>query len=388
MSFTWPLAFLLLLVVPLLVGFYLLQRRRKRKTAVTYSSVALIRAAMPTRSRWRRLVPMVLFLGGLGSLGVASARPRTSSTVPLGRTTIILALDVSRSMCATDVKPNRLTVAQAAARAFVKAQPAGTRIGIVEFAGFAELVVAPTTDKKALIAAIDGFTTSRGTAIGSATLKSIEAIAAVNPDVAPIDGEYATADPSADSANAGSSAVDPPTGSTSGAKKRSARGYVPDIIVVLTDGANTRGIEPVDAAQQAVDRRVRVYTIGFGTTNPTGMVCTAKQLGGDAFADGGAFGGGGGRRDGGFGGGGFGLGGGGRQFLVIDEPTLKAVASMTGGAYYRAEDANQLRKVFTSLPKQVELQKRSVEISALFAALGALLAGSAMVLSLLWNRSS
>lgn len=369
MTFTWPLALLLLLTVPALIGAYLLQRRRKRKVAVRYSSVALIRAAMPTKSRWRRLLPMILFLLGLAGLGVASARPQASVKVPLGRTSIILALDVSRSMCATDVEPNRLAVAQEAARTFVKSQPAGTRIGIVAFAGFAELIVPPTTNKGDLVSAIDGLTTARGTVIGVAELKSLDAIAAINPDVAPIGADVGT--------NAGTPSAAAPT--APGGKPSGS--YVPDIVVLLTDGANTRGIDPIEAAKQAVDRHVRVYTIGFGTTNPTQMVCTAEQLGSDGIDDGGY---GGGFPPPGAGGSGFGGAG---QYLVIDEPTLQQVADMTGGAYYRAEDANQLKTVFAKLPKQVVLQSRDVEISAAFAAFGALLVGAGAVLSLLWNRT-
>ncbi len=377
MSFVWPTAFLLTLFVPLLLGLYFWQLRRKRRMAVRFSSVALLRAAMPKRSRWRRVLPMALFLAGLGGLAVATARPQTSVTVPIGRTVIILALDVSRSMCATDVPPNRISVAQAAARTFVKDQPKGTRIGIVAFAGFAELVVEPSTDKQSLLKAIDGLATSRGTAIGAAMLKSIDAIAAVNPAVRPVHSEseaIAEAVPTSVPARAPAKAVIGPKGA-----------YASDIVVVLTDGANTQGVEPLEAAKQAIDRGVRVYTIGFGTTNPTGLVCTAQQLGGDAFSSG--FGG----RGGGFpsGGGAFlggGRGGNARPFLVIDEPTLKEVAAKTGGAYYRAKDAGQLRKVFAKLPKDVVLQRKHAEISSGFAAVGALLVGTAIMLSLRWNR--
>jgi Ca-activated chloride channel homolog len=326
MSFAWPLLLAVIAVVPLLLAAYVLQLRKKRKGAVVFSNVALLKTAVQKRSRWKRHVPAALFLIGLCSLGVASARPQGSVTVPIGRTSIILALDVSRSMCATDVEPNRLAVAQAAAREFVKAQPKGTRIGIVAFAGFAELVVAPTTEKQDLIDAINSFSTGRGTVIGAAILKSLDAVSSVNPDVAPVG---AADDPSVLSGfdpNFGNSDVAPtePTPKAEPPKE----GYVPDIVVLLTDGANTRGIAPADAAKEAASRRVRVYTIGFGTTNPTEMVCTAEQMGGFT----GNFGGGGGAGGGGFGGG----GGGGdfRRFLTTDEPTLQSVANATGGTYY------------------------------------------------------
>ena len=167
-------------------------------------------------------------------------------------------MDVSRSMCATDVSPNRLAVAQEAALAFIEDQADDTRIGIVAFADFAEIIVPPTNDKKVLKQAIENFTTSIGTAIGSATLKSIDAIAEVNEAVAP-------------------SGVDL---SSQGDETVLGEGfYQPDIIVVLTDGANTQGPRPLDAAQKAADRQVRVYTIGFGSTNPGQMVCTAGAIG-------------------------------------------------------------------------------------------------------------
>jgi len=356
MRFLWPWLLLLILLVPLSVAVYAWILRRKRKFAVRYSSLSIIREALPKRSRWRRHLPFALFLSGVASLTTAMARPVAAIEVPLNRTSIILALDVSRSMCATDVDPNRLAVAQEAALAFIEGQPAGTQIGIVAFADLAQILVPPTTDKEPLREAIRTLTTSIGTAIGSATLKAIDAIAEINLAVPPsglnlrIEGGPAEAD---------------------------GEPYVPDIIVVLTDGANTRGPHPLDAARQAADRRVRVFTIGFGTTTPRAMVCSPAQMG--VEVGGGGFGGG-------FGGGGGGGGGGFRRYLLLDERTLQGVADLTGGTYYRAESAEQLLEVFSSLPAQITLQKQDVELSAGFSALGALLFTSALALSLLWTR--
>ena len=276
MNILWPWFLLLLLLIPLAIALYIWILRRKRRFAVRYSSLSLIREAMPKRSNWRRHVPFALFLLGVTSLIVAMSRPVAQVEVPLSRTTIMLALDISRSMCATDVSPNRLTVAQDAALAFIDDQVQGTQIGIVAFAGFAEIVVPPTRDKEILRKTIENFSTSLGTAIGSATLKSIDAIAEVNPTVQ-------------------SSGLDLGNENEVTAPAEEVN-YQPDIIVLLTDGANTRGSNPIDAAQQAADRGVRVYTIGFGTLEPGPTVCTRAQLGGDAFSDG-------------FGGGGFGGGG-------------------------------------------------------------------------------
>ncbi len=384
MTLRWPLGLLVTLVAPALIAVFLWQRRKKRKVAVRYSSVALIRSAIAPSSTRRRYIPMALFLLGLIGIGAASARPQARVTVPVGRTSIILALDVSRSMCATDVSPNRLSVAQNAARDFIAKQPSGARIGLVVFSGFAELAIPPTTDKETLTKAISELSTSRGTAIGAATLRSIDAIADLNPNVAPI-GADVSADANS-TLNEGETSLDAPIDSAPGdsvpSDDNAKKDYIPDIVVLLTDGANTRGIDPIEAARQAVTRRVRVYTIGFGTTNPTEMACTAQQLGGDAFGSGGdPFGG----RDPG-GGGGFGGRDGARRFLVIDEPTLQEMAKMTGGRYYRAQDAGQLKNVFAELPKQVVLQRRNVEVSAVFAALAALLIAAGAALSLRWNR--
>src|SRR4051794_22015799 len=275
MSFATPLALLALVIVPILLGGYLWQLRRRRKQAVRYSSVALIRQALPRHSQWRRHVPIALFLAATAALAFATSRPQMSEDVPVSKTSIILTLDVSGSMCATDVAPNRLTAAQKAAKDFVANQVAGTRIGVIAFANFAQLLVPPTTDKAALTSAIDNLTTARGTVIGAATLQAIDAIASVNPDVAPIGPDVeAQADQGGFAPGAASAGSTPPDTTPAPVPPD---GYVPDIVVLLTDGANTRGISPVDAAKQAALRRVRVYTIGFGTDHPTDLVCSAEQ---------------------------------------------------------------------------------------------------------------
>lgn len=355
MTFVWPYLLALVLVVPLVVAVHLLLLRRRRRFAVSYASLSLIREALPGRSRWRRRVPFALFLLALASLAVAAARPQAVIAVPASRTSIILALDVSGSMCSTDVAPNRLTVAQDVARAFVTDQAGETRIGIVAFSGLAQLVVPPTTDREALIAAIDGFTVGRGTAVGSALLRAVDAIAEINPNVTRTGVDLS------DAAGRGS----PPGG-----------GYEPDIVILLTDGATTQGVAPLKAAQQAADRRLRVYAIGFGTTAAAPLSCSREQLGSNVFGN--QFGGPGGARNG--------VDGPPRPALRIDEKTLQSIADLTGGSYHHAEDAGQLVEVFRDLPAEITLQQEHVEISVAFAALGALLAAAAVGLSLAWNR--
>lgn len=353
MDVLWPWFLLLLGLFPLLVAVYIWILRRRRRFTVRYSSLSLVREALSGGPNWRRHVPPALFLLGLACLVLALARPVAAVQVPLNRTSIILALDISRSMCATDIAPNRLSVAQDAALAFIDDQAAGTRIGLVAFAGFAEVVVPPTHDKEKLQEAVRNFTTSIGTAVGSATLKAIDAIAETNPAVEP-------------------SGVD--LSGEAGDTERPVEDYQPDIIVLLTDGANTAGQRPLDAAQQAAGRGIRVYTIGFGTENPGQMVCSPQQIGGSGYEGWGGFGGGGG----------WGGGGGYPRYLLLDEPTLEGMAELTGGEYYRAESAEQLLDVFLNLPSQVVLQKQTTEISVLFSSLGAILLTLAVALSLAW----
>lgn len=340
MEILWPWALLLLWLLPALVAFYVWMLRRRRRFAVRYSSLALVREALVPQARWRRHLPFVLFLLALIGLVLALARPAAVVQVPTNETAILLTIDVSRSMCSTDIPPTRLAAASAAALSFIERQPAGTRIGIVAFAGFAQLLQPPTTDRALLEATISSLTTGRRTAIGSGILAALDAIAELNPDVAPIAGEL------------------PP-----GPLPEPAATYVPQIIVLLTDGASTTGTPPLDAARQAASEGVRIYTIGFGTENGGELICEGQFFGG------------------GFGGGGF---GGFRR--GIDEATLVNVAELTGGEYYSATSAGELHEVFNNLPISYSTRAELMELSVIFVGIGALLAALAIGLSLLWNR--
>ena len=366
MTFGLPWMLLVLGFVPVLLGVYVWQLRRRRRQAVRFSNVALLRTAGVGARSWRRHVPVVLVLGALGLLGVASARPTVRADVPASSSTVILALDVSGSMCSTDVLPNRLSAAQAAVRSFVQGQDGETKIGLVVFSGFAQLAVAPTTNRDELLAALDAVTTGRGTTIGSAILRSIDAIAELDPNVAPSDpvDEPTTDGPGlADQTPVPTPSVGGGVGGGSGGGG-AAVDVAPEIIVLLTDGANTRGVTPAQAAEQAAARGVRVYPIGFGTTNPTQMACTRDQYGGFQPR----------ARD--FGGPGGGTLGG-RNFLVVDEGALKGVAQTTGGEYFAATDADGLTQVLADLPKHVTVSEQDIDLSAAAGLLAAalLLAG-------------
>jgi Ca-activated chloride channel family protein len=353
MSFSWPWALLALLVLPLVVAAWWLARRRRRRATVRVTSIALVAAAVTGRSRWQRRVPAALLGVGLAVLAVGAARPQATVPEASSSSTIMLALDVSGSMCSTDVKPNRITAAEQSAGAFIKSQAGGPRIGIVVFSGTAVVLVPPTTDTQQLLSALGGLTTGGGTAIGEGILTSLDAIAQVDPSVAP-------------------------TGAT--VKRNLGAGYADDVIVVLTDGSNNRGVDPPVAAKEAAARGVRVFTIGYGTDNPAELACSATQFGG--FGAGGGFGGGG------FGGGGAGGGGaGGGNPFNADYAALKQISNATGGTFYRAQDASQLSSALGKLPAAFTVVHKHVDIAAAFAALGGLLIAVAVALSLWWNRA-
>jgi Ca-activated chloride channel homolog len=355
MVFLWPALLYLLFAIPIIIGVYILMVRRRRRFAVRYSSLALVRAAQPQHSWMRRHLPFALFLLALASLLVALGRPGAIVSVPTNQTAIILTMDVSGSMRSMDIQPNRLVAAEKAALAFIQNQKATAQIGIVAFSGFAEEIQQPTTDQEALQAAVLSLTTGRATAIGSGILRSLDAIAEVDKMVAP-------------------SVLDPTSALEPDPVLKGV--YAPDIIVLLTDGVSNAGPDPLDAAQQAVDRGVRIYTIGFGTAN--GFV----DLGPEAF--------GGGQQGGSGGFGGNNLPNGGQQTrgrfrTAIDEVTLQKIADMTGGKYYYATSASELQSVFNSLPTSLISRHEVMELSVAFSALGAVLAAAAIILSLLWH---
>ena len=349
MTFLWLPMLVLIVAVPVLVAMYLWSLRGRRRAGARYSSLALIRDAQPGAARWRRHLPFALVAAAVTAVVIALGRPAMVLSLPSNQTTIILSMDVSGSMCSTDIEPTRLEAAEAAAVAFVSGQGANTQIGLVAFSGFAAVVQAPTTDQRTLIEAIRSLTTGRRTAIGSGILAAIDAIAEVDPNVAR-------------AVIPGRPGAEPPP-VLPGA-------YAPDIIVLLTDGASNTGPEPIDAARQAADRGLRVFTIGFGSADGGQLdpVCRRQFMGNEP---GGGFGGFGG------GGGGFPRG--------IDEPTLRSVAEATGGTYYPAESAEELQQVLEGLPTTLITKHEVVEVSAGFVGLGGLLAAFGLLLGRAWR---
>jgi len=344
MTFLWPEMLWLLLIVPLLVAGYFYLLRRKQESALTYASLSMVKEAIGAQ-RFRRHIPPLLFLLALIAMLVAVARPAAVVTLPSQHQTIILAMDVSGSMRAVDVQPNRISAAQAAAKAFVAEQPSNVRIGVVSFAATASVVQTPTQNRDDIIAAIDRFQLQRGTAIGSGIIVSL---ATIFPD-AGIDvssliyGRYASRGVPLDQAG---KAEKPPF------KPVPPGSYTSAAIILLTDGQRTTGPDSMEAARMAADRGIRVFTVGIGTTK-------GETIGYEGWS----------------------------MRVRLDEDTLKAIADVTRGQYFYAGTATDLKKVYESLNSRFLLEKKDMEISALFAAAAALTGLVSALLSLLWfNR--
>ncbi|MBA3507164.1 MAG: VWA domain-containing protein [Betaproteobacteria bacterium] len=346
MTFLWPQMLWLLAAVPVLAGGYVLLLRRRKKFAVRYSDLAMVREALGPGQRLRRHLPPLLFLIAMALAIFGIARPTAVVTLPSEQRQIILAIDVSLSMRASDVQPSRLAAAQAAAKAFVQEQPADVRIGIVSFAGTAALVQPPTRDRDDLIAAIDRFELQRHTAIGSGI---IVALATLFPD------EQIEVESSGfggfSSERGRSKSLDQPSKEPKNPVKVVPPGSFPNgAIILLTDGRRTMGPDPIKAARMAADHGVRIYTVGFGTAG-----------GAHADVDGMSI------------------------FMRFDEETLKAIAEVTQGQYFHAGSADDLRKVYEMLNARFVLEKKETEITALTTALASLLLIAAATLSLLWT---
>ncbi|RSM59389.1 VWA domain-containing protein [Actinoplanes sp. ATCC 53533] len=318
---TWlsPERLWLLAAVAALVVAYVVLQRRRSKYAVRFTNLKLLDRVAPARPQWRRHVPAGLFLAMLALLVVGFARPQSEVQVPRERATVLVAVDVSRSMLATDVDPDRLTAAKAAAHQFVADLPEQFNVGLVGFAGTASVFVPPVTDRAAVDAGIDrlaeGTAGRAGTAIGDAIATSLEAIRTLDAEA----GE------------------DVP----------------PARVVVLSDGANTAGQDPAEAATLATELGVPVDAISFGTENGT--------IGGSALG-----------------------GGGGGQRVPVDGQTLQAVADATGGNYFEAGSAEELRSAYADIGSSVGFETETQDVSARFIGFGLLFAVLAALASMFW----
>ncbi len=340
MRFIWPSMLWLLALLPLLVLLYGWLLRKKRKTTVRLASVQVAKLALGSGPGWRRHVPPVLMLLAIAAGLFAVARPTATITLPLSERTIMLAMDVSGSMRAEDVKPNRLVASQEAAKSFVNNLPREVKVGVVSFAGTAAVVQAPTTSRDDVIAAIDRFQLQRGTATGSGIILSL---ATLFPDhgieIQHVTGQRNFPGGSRDIKKPDKPDFTPvPPGS-----------YNSAAVIMLTDGQRTTGPDPLDAAKMAAERGIRVYTVGIGTTS-------GETIGFEGWS----------------------------MRVRLDEETLKNISVLTHGEYFYAGTAEDLVKVYEGLSSRMVVERKETEISALFAALGVLLSVTAAGLSVWW----
>ena len=345
MTWLWPEMLWLLLFIPAVVAAYVLVLRRKKKSALRYASLSVMKDALGAGHRIRRHIPPLLFLGAFTLMILAIARPAAVVTLPSQHETVILSMDVSGSMRATDVKPSRIAAAQDAARAFVAEQPKTTRIGVVSFAATASVVQSPTHSREDILAAIERFQLQRGTAVGSGILVALKMIFP--------DAEFDLRSSNPRGQPTKSSPLDPTKAADKAdAKTVPAGSYSSAAIILLTDGQTTTGPDPIESARIAADRGVRVYTVGIGTQG-------GETIGAEGWS----------------------------MRVRLDEQALKTIANVTQGEYFYAGTATDLQKIYKNLNTKLFFEQRETEISALFAAAAAVLALLSGLLSLLWfNR--
>jgi Ca-activated chloride channel family protein len=341
MNFLWPQSLWSMLALPLLPALYLWLLHRRRKAALRYSSLTVVREAASSRP-WRRHVPPALLWIACAVLLLAAARPLATVTMPWARSTVMLAMDVSLSMRVSDVKPTRLAAAQEAAKLFLRDLPKSIEVGLVTFAGSAQVVQASTLDRSALVSAIEAFQMQYGTAIGNAI---VVCLAELFPDHGISLGDMTFGPRKARGWDERDK--DPQLKQITPVAPGS---YGSAAILLLSDGRRTTGVDTLEAAKMAADRGVRIHVVGLGTVD--GGVASGTE--------------------------GFAI------YMKLDEPTLREVARMTGGEYHHAGTAEELRSVYQDLGSRLQVQTRETEITALLALVAAILVLAAVSLSMFW----
>jgi Ca-activated chloride channel family protein len=316
-SFGSPTVLIALAILPVLVAWYVARQRARRRAAEAFVAPALFASVVPRRASWRRHVPMLVLLIALAALIVAAARPQKTVAVPAERASIMLLTDVSGSMLAKDVKPNRITAARKAAKGFVDQVPKRVNVGVMAFNQAPQVLQTPTTDRAAVRDALDRMDVSGGTATGEA----IQTAARIM------------------ETRLGGGTRHPPAA-----------------IVLLSDGASTRGVDPLTAARNAGKAKIPVYTVALGTRNGT---ITVPRPGGQGGTE--------------------------TRRVPPDLASLKRIADASGGASFAAGDSEKLSQVYEKLGSQLGRKHEKREITASFAGggLALLLLGSSLSLTFL-----
>ena len=325
----------LLFLVPAALAAYVLLQQRRPKDVVRFTNLDLLESVVERSPRWRRHVPAALFLLAMTALLVGLARPQATVSVPREEATIVLVIDVSGSMKADDVRPDRIRAAQESARTFVKALPPKFRVGLIAFSSNVRVLAAPTQDREQVRQGIDSLVANGGTAMGDALINGVglvrpEALAAAEgAEAPPVDG----------------GAINPSPGAR-----------VPASILLISDGANTAGqIQPLDAADIASKLQVPIYTVALGTA--TGQALIPDGRGGSRL-----------------------------QTVAPDPETLRAVAERTGAQFYDAPSAGQLGKVYEDIGSKVGFRKERKDATHYPLGAGVGLLVIAAALSLAWQQ--
>jgi Ca-activated chloride channel family protein len=325
MTFGSPGWLFCLLLLPAVVAAYLWSRRRRRSRTAALAAQGLVTTEATKSPGWPRHVPFALFMAALALLVVACARPMASIKAPRRQATVVLALDVSNSMGATDVRPSRIGAAQIAARSFVHQQPAAVRIGVVAFGAGAVIVQPPTLDRTDVLSAINHLSLGGGTSLGAGILTSLDAIAGKTIKV----NQAELAQDASGEVNVGF--------------------YGGSTIVLISDGENTSQANPLTWARLASIAGVRVQTIGVGT--PAG---TTVRIGGFTVA------------------------------TALNSQALKGVAAVTNGSYHQIDDQSGLKAISKTINLHFRIVTQYTEITAIFAAVAAMLLVAGALVSLLW----
>jgi Ca-activated chloride channel family protein len=332
MSFIWPTMLFSLILIPLLVGIYVLVQQRRKQLSANYGDLGILPGSKGRQPGIRRHVPAVLFLMGLSILAVALARPQAVVALPKQEGTIILAFDVSGSMAADDIKPTRLDAAKAAAQAFVNKQPLYVQIGVVAFSDNGLSVQVPTNDPGAVLAAINRLAPQSGTSVAQGITTSLNAISVANSGELP--GEVY------------SNLLQTPSPTPTPVPRGT---YTPAAIILLSDGENNENPDPLQAAQTAADQGVRIYTVGIGSPSGTTVHINGFSL-----------------------------------HTQLDENTLKQISQITGGTYYNAQNAQDLLNIYNHLDTQLVNKPEKTELTSIFAGASILLMLAGGLFSMFW----
>jgi Ca-activated chloride channel family protein len=333
MSFAVPIALWGLLLVPALIAAYLLAQRRRARYAVRFTNTDLLASLVTEMPRWRRHLPPLFFLLATAALLISLARPEASVLVPKEQATVVLVMDVSRSMLARDVEPSRMEAAKAAAKSFVDKVPDEFKLGVVSFSATAQPITLPTSDRRLIIAGLDSLQPIGSTAIGEGIREGLS-LARQSADAAPPQAPPAPNQPE------GSTRPD---------------GEPPAVILLISDGKNEQGVAPEVAAQEARQDGIPVFTVALGT--PDGVLLEERR--GIVSA----------------------------RPVPPDELTLAQIANTTNGRFFRAPSSSDLQAVYDELGSRIGFEREQRDITPLFSAAGVILLIAGGLLSLRWfNR--